>query len=290
REYWADGSGTTKEVFVGGNILLGGGGSDLIEGRGGDDLIDGDAWLNVRISIVENRDGTGRQVHTVDGMKGAVTLQVNGQPVTKPLTQWMMEGVINPGQLKIVREILYDSSGRDTAVYWADSSDYDITSKGNGRLVIDHVNFDDAAVDPVTGKPRLSDGTDIVRNIEVLRFADGDIDIIKGTNGHDRTGSSRLDGDNGRDIIMGLLATMSCAEWAGTTACSVMKATTISRVVRATTCFTEAPAMTFSTEVPETTNSTATVATTPLSVARATTCLTAAPAMTTSTVGSATTN
>src|SRR5690606_19172960 len=29
REYWADGSGTTKEVFVGGNILLGGGGSDL---------------------------------------------------------------------------------------------------------------------------------------------------------------------------------------------------------------------------------------------------------------------
>src|SRR5690606_28547061 len=204
REYWADGSGTTKEVFVGGNILLGGGGSDLIEGRGGDDLIDGDAWLNVRISIVENRDGTGRQVHTVDGMKGAVTLQVNGQPVTKPLTQWMMEGVINPGQLKIVREILYDSSGRDTAVYWADSSDYDITSKGNGRLVIDHVNFDDAAVDPVTGKPRLSDGTDIVRNIEVLRFADGDIDIIKGTKGHDRTGSSRLDGDNGRDIIMGL--------------------------------------------------------------------------------------
>ena len=29
--------------FVGGNILLGGDGSDLIEGRGGDDIIDGDS-------------------------------------------------------------------------------------------------------------------------------------------------------------------------------------------------------------------------------------------------------
>ena len=51
RPYWADSTGEVKSVFVGGNILLGGGGSDVIEGRGGDDVIDGDAWLNVRISI-----------------------------------------------------------------------------------------------------------------------------------------------------------------------------------------------------------------------------------------------
>ena len=38
-------------TFTGGNIIIGGAGSDLIEGRGGDDLIDGDAWLNVRISV-----------------------------------------------------------------------------------------------------------------------------------------------------------------------------------------------------------------------------------------------
>ena len=34
-----------------GNILIGGGGSDLIQGRGADDVIDGDAWLNHRLSV-----------------------------------------------------------------------------------------------------------------------------------------------------------------------------------------------------------------------------------------------
>ena len=38
--------------FVGGNILLGGAGSDLIEGRGGDDILDGDKWLRVRIAVM----------------------------------------------------------------------------------------------------------------------------------------------------------------------------------------------------------------------------------------------
>ena len=37
--------------FSTGNILLGGGGSDIIGGRGGDDLIDGDHWLNVQIHV-----------------------------------------------------------------------------------------------------------------------------------------------------------------------------------------------------------------------------------------------
>ena len=40
--------------FVGGNILLGGDGSDLIEGRGGDDIIDGDKWLRVRIAVMSD--------------------------------------------------------------------------------------------------------------------------------------------------------------------------------------------------------------------------------------------
>ena len=37
--------------FGGGNILLGGAGSDRLEGRGGDDVIDGDRWLDVRLSV-----------------------------------------------------------------------------------------------------------------------------------------------------------------------------------------------------------------------------------------------
>ncbi|MFN7103804.1 MAG: peroxidase family protein, partial [Pseudorhizobium sp.] len=38
-------------AFDEGNILLGGGGSDLLQGNGGNDFLDGDAWLNVRIRI-----------------------------------------------------------------------------------------------------------------------------------------------------------------------------------------------------------------------------------------------
>lgn len=36
--------------FSGGNIMLGGDGSDLIMGRGGNDIIDGDAWLHVELT------------------------------------------------------------------------------------------------------------------------------------------------------------------------------------------------------------------------------------------------
>src|SRR5262245_885065 len=51
------GAGVTS--FGAGNIILGGDGSDLITGNDGDDLIDGDKWLNVRISVRANTDGTG---------------------------------------------------------------------------------------------------------------------------------------------------------------------------------------------------------------------------------------
>ena len=46
-------------VWGDGNILLGGGGNDLIEGRGADDIIDGDKYLNVRLSV---RNGAGVEI------------------------------------------------------------------------------------------------------------------------------------------------------------------------------------------------------------------------------------
>src|SRR5262249_58017613 len=51
------GNGVTS--FGSGNIILGGDGSDIITGNDGDDLIDGDKWLNMRISVRANKDGTG---------------------------------------------------------------------------------------------------------------------------------------------------------------------------------------------------------------------------------------
>ena len=49
---------TRSDSFSAGNIMLGGGGSDILEGRGGDDIIDGDAWLDVGIGV--NQDGDGK--------------------------------------------------------------------------------------------------------------------------------------------------------------------------------------------------------------------------------------
>ncbi len=49
-------------VWGAGNILLGGAGSDLIEGRGADDIIDGDKYLNVRLSVRANADGSGAEI------------------------------------------------------------------------------------------------------------------------------------------------------------------------------------------------------------------------------------
>lgn len=178
-EYWADGTGTPDTMaFAHGNILLGGGGSDTIEGRAGDDVIDGDAYLNVRVAIhawnpdkTPVLDGNGNPViiGTVQSIADELTLG----GVTKPLPQWMLDGTINPGQLHIVREILYDAEGVDTAVYWDVVENYDITQRSDGRLTINHVTQSDGdlAINPVTGRQRLSDGSDTVGNIERLQFA-----------------------------------------------------------------------------------------------------------------------
>ncbi len=175
--YYADGSwddgqtGTTEAIFVGGNILLGGGGSDVIEGRGGDDVIDGDRYLNVRVTGTSN-DGLG---FSVASLQDSVTLD----GVTKSLTMWMIEGRINPGTLEIVREILDGSQDGDvdTAVYWDVRDNYEITQNADGSITVAHIDPDDGEIDPVTGRNRESDGTDRLYNIEVLQFADGSIEV-----------------------------------------------------------------------------------------------------------------
>ncbi|VVP39361.1 peroxidase family protein [Pseudomonas fluorescens] len=130
--------------FDGGNIILGGSGSDLIEGRGGDDIIDGDKWLNVRISVRANIDGTGAEIATFDSME--------------PLVPFMLNGTYNPGQLVITREILSGTDNFDTAVYSGNSSEYSVSVEGNALIV----------TDLVAGR----DGVDRLTGIERLQFAD----------------------------------------------------------------------------------------------------------------------
>jgi len=131
--------------FTGGNIIIGGAGSDLIEGRGGNDIIDGDAYLNVRIRVM-NAAGTAelKSVNTIAGVQAEV-----------------LAGTINPGQLRMVREILTPANGAslDTAVFSGARNEYTITGSG-ASVTVAH-----------TGGTGL-DGTDTVRNVERLRFSD----------------------------------------------------------------------------------------------------------------------
>ncbi|MGK4359594.1 peroxidase family protein [Ectopseudomonas chengduensis] len=134
-------------VFSGGNILLGGGGSDVIEGRAGNDVIDGDAWLNVRISVRSKLDPS-IELFSVDSMKD--------------IQARMFTGEINPSQLHIVCEILDGNQDGDidTAVFSGAFANYEMieTFDGTGSyLVVDNVG---------------TDGTDLIRNIERLQFAD----------------------------------------------------------------------------------------------------------------------
>ena len=63
------------------DILLGGGGSDVIKGLAGNDIIDGDHWLNVRIAIHANQDGTGPVIAIGRRHDGArCTCRRNGAP------------------------------------------------------------------------------------------------------------------------------------------------------------------------------------------------------------------
>ena len=184
------------ELFAGGNILLGGGGSDVIQGRGGDDVIDGDLWLNARISIRDPNDPA-VELRSIDSLREIVPQ--------------LLDGSIAPGQLQIVRELL--DSGQegdvDVAVFYDIRDNYSITANADGSVTVQHINVTPGPnpIDPVNGDPNpvAGDGTDRLTNIEILRFADQEIDlrtdppsngIILGTPAADE-----IDGGNGPDAI-----------------------------------------------------------------------------------------
>ncbi|MGH6636996.1 MAG: peroxidase family protein, partial [Polaromonas sp.] len=148
--------GAPVTSFGSGNIILGGNGSDIIEGRGGDDLIDGDSWLNVRISVRANADGTGPEIRSANSMT--------------ELAADIFAGTINPGQLVIAREILpgNGSPNVDTAVFSGNLADYTINTV--------------AGVTTVTDIGRGVDGTDRLVNIERLQFNDQSLVLVPGSN------------------------------------------------------------------------------------------------------------
>jgi beta-lactam-binding protein with PASTA domain/Ca2+-binding RTX toxin-like protein len=157
--------------FMGGDILLGGKGSDTLEGKMSDDLIDGDVWLNVQLRA-EMNDGT---VKLVDSPVELVD-DVFADPQR-----------LNPGKITIVKEIVTPTDtppadcgavlplNCDTAVFANPLAEYSIVVNANGSITVS----DDG---PALSNPNLSTGVDILRNIEQLRFSDVTIPTPKALN------------------------------------------------------------------------------------------------------------
>ena len=133
-------------TFTGGDILIGGRGSDVIEGRAGDDLIDGDVWLDVQLEAPN--PAVAGSVQRVDGMSA---LQAD-----------VFAGRINPGDIAIVRSIVAapGTGFTDTAVFSGLRAEYDVTVNADGTTTVVHA------------RGAATDGTDTLRGIEELRFAD----------------------------------------------------------------------------------------------------------------------
>lgn len=152
------GAGVTS--FDGGDIILGGDGSDRITGQAGDDIIDGDKWLDVQIGVFAPGDSE----------HAGPPLALHNSMTT--LAAAMFAGTINPGQLAIVRTIRSTGDAVadvDTAVFSGARAEYDITFNPNGTVTVAH-----------TGG-LATDGTDTLRNIEVLDFTDQDISLVAPT-------------------------------------------------------------------------------------------------------------
>ncbi|MDQ5841513.1 MAG: DUF4214 domain-containing protein, partial [Chloroflexota bacterium] len=180
---------TGPNVWGAGDILLGGAGSDLIEGRGANDIIDGDKYLNVRLSV---RNDAGIEIGSA-GVEGPEQSAMNSQYLhvgggstgalivgSPTLQQAVFAGTVNPGNIVAVREILTGSGGTDTAVFSGNRFDYTCTVEGGFAQQCGltstgtDVPMTVAHTRPggIVGGLNRFDGTDTIRNIEVLQFAD----------------------------------------------------------------------------------------------------------------------
>ncbi|MFE4836908.1 peroxidase family protein [Arthrobacter sp. NPDC056691] len=164
---------TGANVWGEGNILLGGSGSDLIEGRGANDIIDGDRYLSVRLSVRTNAADPASEIGSasIEGpgqsaMSSRYLKDANGNLTGATLQEAVFAGAVNPGNIVAVREILTGSGGTDSAVFTGPEADYTVTTTG-GDGTLGSPGSTTTVTDNVG-----ADGTDTVRNVERLVFAD----------------------------------------------------------------------------------------------------------------------
>jgi Ca2+-binding RTX toxin-like protein len=158
---------TGSHVWGEGNILLGGGGSDLIEGRGGNDIIDGDRYLSVRLSVRRDANNPSSEIGSATAMNAQYKRDSSGALTGPTLQQSVFAGEVDPGNIVVVREIRTSAEGTDSAVFSDFEFNYTITTTGG-----DGTPGSPGSVTTVAHNGG-EDGTDTLHNIELLVFGDG---------------------------------------------------------------------------------------------------------------------
>jgi Ca2+-binding RTX toxin-like protein len=157
-----------------GDILLGGGGSDTITGRGADDVIDGNKSLHVEISVRDPAN-TAVEVGHTDLLESQYLRDASGNLTGPTLQAAIMAGTVDPGDLRIRREIVdapASDTGVDTAVFLAPRASYTITPGTGGAITVEQTGPLGAAVGTTVPAQKVPDGKDTLTNIEQLKFQD----------------------------------------------------------------------------------------------------------------------
>jgi Ca2+-binding RTX toxin-like protein len=162
-------------VWGAGNILLGGAGSDTLEGRGGDDIIDGDRALTARISLRTDPSDPATEIGSTDLMEHpALTGTFGPGTAGTTLQQAVFARLVDPADLVIVRQIDDPTPAPgtiDTAVFSDLRANYECIVDG-GDPEPCGLTSTGATTQVVHFGGTGPDGTDTIRNIERLEFAD----------------------------------------------------------------------------------------------------------------------
>jgi Ca2+-binding RTX toxin-like protein len=157
----------TNCVWNAGDILIGGAGSDTITGLNGNDLIDGNAVLQTWISVpdtwlISNEAPT--YVTVPAGRSYVASMATVREYIA---THLIAADVMADLQIvRLIAQVPAAVGENDIAVFQAPRANYTITVNANGTITV---------VDPRNGGAATNDGTDTLRNIETLRFSDGDV-------------------------------------------------------------------------------------------------------------------
>jgi Ca2+-binding RTX toxin-like protein len=170
------------KIWGEGNIILGGGGSDVLEGRSGNDILDGDRFLQVRLSVRTNPADPATEIGSTDGMDKPYL-----KDSSRTLQAAVFAGELDPANIVIVREIIDGGAAgdADAAVFSDLEQNYTVTTVPSGAALgspgsvttVTHLGDNPDAL-PALGD---GDGVDVLRNVEKLLFADSQAPGVPGT-------------------------------------------------------------------------------------------------------------